>query len=297
MTERKFSNGDIIFREGELGDTFFQIRSGKIGIFAHYGEDDEQELTELTKDQYFGEMAVIDVYPRSATAVALEDTEVLEVTAGETNEFFQADPERILSVMRHLGTRLRDLTNDYAEISDTLEAAKKGSKEERTATRLKKHSAVYRAHKKFAETISVEKDRNLTKYEHSKGVTMGVETYRKGTVIFKEGELGDCMYDVHFGSVGIYKSYGTPEEKLLTELMPNSFFGEVGMVNGEHRSATAITLENDTTIETIRPENLEELFRKNPSKVQMILAHLSNRLRRLTADYMNACKQASELGE
>lgn len=75
---------------------------------------------------------------------------------------------------------------------------------------------------------------------------------------------------------------------MLTELYPNTFFGEMGMINGSPRSATAVALE-ETTLEIIFPRDLNELFEKNPPKAFMILAHLSGRLRKLTDQYMAAC--------
>ena len=67
------------------------------------------------------------------------------------------------------------------------------------------------------------------------------------------------------------------------------------MIDGEPRSATAVTLEKDTTIEVIAPEDLEELFEKNPVKVWMIFAHLSNRLRNLTRDFEKVCGELDAL--
>ena len=41
---------------------------------------------------------------------------------------------------------------------------------------------------------------------------METKTFKKGEVIFKQGDLSDCMYDILWGEVGIYANYGTPEE-------------------------------------------------------------------------------------
>ena len=61
---------------------------------------------------------------------------------------------------------------------------------------------------------------------------METKTFKKGEVIFKQGDLSDCMYDILWGEVGIYADYGTPEEKLLTTLETERFFGEMGMIEG-----------------------------------------------------------------
>ena len=60
------------------------------------------------------------------------------------------------------------------------------------------------------------------------------------------------------------------------------------------RSATAVISEDDTTLECIRAEDIQQLFKANPLKVDMILGHLSGRLRRLTTDYVKACAEAAE---
>ena len=71
---------------------------------------------------------------------------------------------------------------------------------------------------------------------------METKTFKKGEIIFKQGDLSDCMYDILWGQVGIYADYGTPEEKLLTTLETERFFGEMGMIEGRLRSATAVAL-------------------------------------------------------
>ena len=86
------------------------------------------------------------------------------------------------------------------------------------------------------------------------------KTFKMGEVIFKQGELSDCMYDILWGEVGIYAADGTPEEQLLTTLEPERFFGEMGMIEGRLRSATAVALEKDTRVKVITPETFDTYF-------------------------------------
>ena len=116
-------------------------------------------------------------------------------------------------------------------------------------------------------------------------------TYAKGDIIFRQGDPAAVMYDIISGKVGIFSGYQTEQEEKVAELAAGQIFGEMGMIGNEPRSATAVTLEDDTTLETIYPEDLEDLFRKNPPKVEMILRHMSFRLRRLTVDYLAACRK------
>ncbi len=293
MQTKQFAKGDVIFREGDDGECFYQITGGKIGVYANYGESGETLLTELSKGKFLGEMAVIESYARSATAVALsDDAEAIEVPSGQMEEYFRSSPDMIMEIMRCLGDRVRVLTNDYAEACVAIKEMNPGEKTGRSESlmqRLKKHAQYYSLHRKTASQTSVEAARQEEEGNLADGFSKQVEEFPKGTVIFREGETGNCMYDVHFGKVGIYRDYATPNEKLLTEVFPNQFFGEMGMVCNDPRSATAITLEDETTIETIQPTDLYDLFEQNPPKVRMILSHLSSRLRKLTKDYLKAC--------
>ena len=299
MTEKQFNKGDVIFREADMGDTLYQIIDGTVGIFAAYGESDQQLLVELGKGKFFGEMAVIEAYPRSATAVANSDVKVLEIGCGEVSEYFKSEPDRIMDIMKSLGDRLRDLTVDYSEVSATIKELGVSEGQEKSAgllEKIKKFAGVYKKSKN-ADAISQEALRKISQKGHADGYTTKVEKYKKGTVIFKEGEIGECMYDIHFGSVGIYKGYGTSEEKLLAKLSTDEFFGELGMIENVKRSGTAVVLDDDTTLEIITPSDLTNLFSQNPPKVEMILEHVSYRLRKLTKEYMAAGSLVSKVAD
>ena len=299
MTSKQFKKGEVIFREGDLGSTLYQVKDGEVGIYLCYEEGDQKLLTKLTKDKFFGEMAVIEAYPRSATAVALSDVDVVEIASGEVSKFFEDQPDTIIDIMKSLGGRLRDLSKDYEEVSATIKelgAADAPEKHEGLIESIRKFADVYKK-SKVADKYSAETLRKLSQNGHSEGFKNKVETYKKGTIIFKEGEVGDCMYDVHFGSIGIYKDYNTDSEKLLTKLSPNEFFGELGLRDNVKRSATAVVLENDTMLEFIGSNDLMELFKQNPPKVEMILEHISYRLRKLTKEYMTACKLIYRVSE
>lgn len=120
-------------------------------------------------------------------------------------------------------------------------------------------------------------------------------TLKKGEIIFREGDPSDCMYDMYWGSVGIYSGYGAPQQKLLTQISGEEFFGEMGMLDHTVRSATAVALEDGTMITKITEQELGELFQKNPARVLTLMQDLSRRLRKLTDKYMAACQTAAGL--
>ena len=295
MVVKTFQSGEVIFRQGDAGNSFFQILDGSVDVILGYGSEDQLKLTELKKDQFLGEMAVIDQCPRSATAVAGPDgVQMEEITSGEVNAYLDEDPGHVELLVNYLGARLKDLTGQYQEVSTLIREIRDAEKKEGFAAKIKKFAGFYKAGKD--NKPSAEVLRQTSELEHAGGYAKKVVEYPKGTVIFKEGERGDCIYDIHFGSVGIYSGYGTADETKLTQLYPNTFFGELGMVSGEPRSATAVALE-DATVEVIHPEDMNELFEKNPPKVGMILGHLSGRLRKLTEEYMSACSLVYDVSQ
>ena len=121
MNQVSFSKGDVIFREGTYGETMYEITAGSVGIYAGYGTEDEQLIATLGEGETFGEMGLIEFWPRSATAVALEDdTAADELDADELKAYLQTQPEKILSIMRQLSARLRETDDRYQEACKTV---------------------------------------------------------------------------------------------------------------------------------------------------------------------------------
>ena len=117
---------------------------------------------------------------------------------------------------------------------------------------------------------------------------------KQGEIIFRQGDAAKCMYDILSGSVGIYVNYGTANEKLLTTLGPDRFFGEMGMIDECPRSATAVAMETGTQVQVITLETFGTYFREHPGKVLMIMQQMSGRIRDLTGDYLDACRAITE---
>ncbi|MCR5089576.1 MAG: cyclic nucleotide-binding domain-containing protein [Oscillospiraceae bacterium] len=126
---------------------------------------------------------------------------------------------------------------------------------------------------------------------------MELKECRKGEIIFREGDAGDCMYSVQWGNVGIFLNYGTADEKELATFLPDNYFGEMSLLDKAPRSATAVALTNDTVLEVITEEAFNEYFEKNPAKVLQIVQQMCHRLRKTTNDYIEACQTVYETVE
>jgi len=103
---KEFKTGDIIFRQGDAATEFYVVQSGKVDI--RLGN---RLLGTVGDRDVFGEMALIDAAPRSATAVAATDVRLVAV--GEKQFLFMVSqtPHFALNVMRTLVRRLRAQNN------------------------------------------------------------------------------------------------------------------------------------------------------------------------------------------
>ena len=297
MAEKTFSNGEVIIREGDTGNTFFQLLEGKVAVFKNYDKKDEVQVAVIEEGQYFGEMAVIEKnYPRSTTIVAEGDVKVDEIAAEELNEYIAQNPDKILSIMKLLGSRISSMTADYNEAKKALDDARKSGssgKYDSFFTSMINQSMFLNAKNMRLERPSAEALREAAE-KVSQQKPENAETYPYGTIIFKEGEIGKCMYIVHSGHVSIYSKYGTNTEFKLNDVVPVACFGEMGMLSEEPRDGTAVVEESNTQVEIIRPEDLEGLFKSSPAKIDMILKNLSYRLRSITYEYFKACQEIYE---
>ena len=116
MKVNEYKNGEVVFRQGDFATTFFKILNGSVGVYFGYGSKDEKQLTTLHAGDYLGEMAVIEAYPRSATAVVLEDgTKMEEISEKELDSYFTDRSGDLFQIIRQLAQRVRERTDDYED--------------------------------------------------------------------------------------------------------------------------------------------------------------------------------------
>jgi CRP-like cAMP-binding protein len=102
---------------------------------------------------------------------------------------------------------------------------------------------------------------------------MQEEEYEEGTLIFGEGEIGDCMYIIHQGAVRIHKNDTT-----LAILREKEVFGELSLLDSEVRSATATT-DTDCVLFRIDQEPFYELVENRTEVARGFIKILCQRLR------------------
>ena len=104
---RSLASGDILFREGEVGDFAYQITSGEIEICKFNGED-YVTLSTLGKGSLFGEMALIDRQPRSAMARATKETIVKEIDQNALLNYLKNSPQTAFNMLQQLASYARN---------------------------------------------------------------------------------------------------------------------------------------------------------------------------------------------
>ena len=115
--------------------------------------------------------------------------------------------------------------------------------------------------------------------------------FGKGEIIFHEGSVSDCAYVIAMGSIEIYTT--TPQgEKVLGTLGANEIFGEMGLIDGLPRSASARACETSVVF-ILTYQTFEKLVHKKPKALLPILKILSHRLRETMIDLKKGYKLPS----
>lgn len=103
---RAFKAGEVIFSEGDAGDSMFAVLEGEVEI-----RTGERVLETVGQGSVFGELALIDEAPRSATAVVTRDCRVVAVGERRFTALVQQTPYFALEIMKVLADRLRRNTS------------------------------------------------------------------------------------------------------------------------------------------------------------------------------------------
>ena len=107
-TTKIFLKEEVIFQQGEISKNAYIIESGKIGIYKENNYGKRSLIGVLKKSALFGEMGLIDKYPRSATAIALEKSELTVVDESRFSFLCEHNPKFIVTLIKTLTGRLRE---------------------------------------------------------------------------------------------------------------------------------------------------------------------------------------------
>lgn len=114
---KTFAKNTIIINEGDESDSLYIILSGTVKIFLSDEDGKEIILNTQAKGEYFGELALIDDAPRSASVMTLEDCKVCIILKSDFEAYISKHPEICFRLVRGLTKRLRKLTDNVKSLA------------------------------------------------------------------------------------------------------------------------------------------------------------------------------------
>jgi len=113
---KHFTAGTTLFQEGDEGEDMYIIQSGKVAIKKRVPHG-EVVLAVLEKGDFFGEMAVLERMPRSASAEVVEDGDLIVIGSDIFGDMIKANPEIAVRMMRKYSIRLRETTKQMEQMA------------------------------------------------------------------------------------------------------------------------------------------------------------------------------------
>lgn len=126
MPIREFKDGEVIFEEGAPPGAVYIVISGEVEISRGVG-DDKIVLAKRGWEEVFGEMALVDNAPRSATATALGDVKLYEISEAAFHDYLSDLNPLILNVFSSLVTTIRELNETQVLLANILSLRSRSS--------------------------------------------------------------------------------------------------------------------------------------------------------------------------
>jgi len=116
LQERKYLKGETIFAQNDIGRALFIIYKGKIGLY-RYNESEKKNIliSEVLPGEFFGEMALLEEMPRTASAIAIEDTIVFMLFKIKLESIMSDKPKIGVMLIYHLSRILSARLRAYLE--------------------------------------------------------------------------------------------------------------------------------------------------------------------------------------
>lgn len=111
----RYSDGQVVFREGDEGRHLYVVLSGSVQIRKE-GATFGSSLGRCVEGDCFGEMAVVDAQPRSATAIAMGDTELLRFDRAAFFDAVRAQPELAVQLLASVSSKLRRTNEELQNV-------------------------------------------------------------------------------------------------------------------------------------------------------------------------------------
>jgi len=124
LHEERFPKGAVVCREGDAGTSMYVVRRGEVVVCRAGGSGHLVKMVRLGPGEFFGEMTLIDVQPRSATIIVETDTKLYRLTNRDLYALYKDDMPGYVMVIQNLCRELsRRLRRSDSKISDLADEA------------------------------------------------------------------------------------------------------------------------------------------------------------------------------
>ncbi len=122
VKEVNLNKDQIIFQEGDIGDSFYLVCEGEVGILKNLHDLNETKATLIVMKpyDYFGEMSLLDNIARSATATAITDVKLFKMIKSDFLDLCLTNPKIIFHLIRTLSKRVRSTNEQFAHVMEEL---------------------------------------------------------------------------------------------------------------------------------------------------------------------------------
>lgn len=112
---REIKAGEVIFEEGDPGDGLYAILDGLVRISAFVSQSNKHALREFATGDFFGEMAIINNAPRSASAVAMQDSRLIFVSREQVIYLMEQSPPLVFALLHAFSHRMRETNSHFVQ--------------------------------------------------------------------------------------------------------------------------------------------------------------------------------------
>ena len=295
-----YQKGELIFHQGDFGDTMFIIQSGAVEI-SRSQNSHKNVLALLEKGDFFGEMALIDKHPRTATAISISNSRLLPMTRLTLMERIRHDPGVVIHLLKTLCERINNTNRMLHEIVEADESLRLVLENGRTGPgEAVEQGPIFSTGRPDEETDRESHDTVGKEAASSFNPSMDFAiqeheciSFNDDEFIFHQGDPGNSLFIILEGGVEI--SCGSNNERhVLANLLPGEFFGEMAIITDHPRTADAIAV-NQTVLLPVQKNEFLDRIRTEPEMALYILQGLIIRLRTMLSALTNPGKSLSSI--
>lgn len=230
-----YNKGTVIFNEGDTGVEMFVIQNGSVELSRTINGEKRFQRT-LEKGDFFGEMSLLEGLPRTATAVTLEDSEIITINGALFDQMIKSNIEIAVRMLRKLSTRLRETTQQLDDLLGADNSPGRGSaQEDAEASRAAgQYAFVYKASpgkvhaKEEPDTPPV-----LAQFIADESLKV-LPVYKEITTIGRQDPVTGIVPDVDLTDEDVKRSVSRRHAKLIHSNGTFYLAEEVGTLNGTY---------------------------------------------------------------